>query len=63
MSDFSDEDGRIIQGWKRRISGKFVVERHLKKGSVFILPDDNSVYMVNGQTTDKGAVKLTKWLA
>lgn len=52
MFDFSDEDGRIILGWKRRLSGKFIIERHLKKGSVFILANDNSVYMVNGIFSD-----------
>lgn len=52
MSDASDEDGRIILGWKRRISGTFIIERHLKKGSVFIFANDNSVYMVNGIFSD-----------
>lgn len=52
VSDASDEDARIILGWKRRISGTFVVERHLKKGSVFILTNDNSVYMVKGIFSD-----------
>ncbi len=37
----------ILLGWKRCIPGTFIIERHLKKGSVFI-STDNSVYMVNG---------------
>ena len=43
------EDNRdILVSWKRCITGTFIVERHLKKGSVFISADDNSVYLVNG---------------
>ena len=30
------------------IPGTFIVERHLKKGSVFISADDNSVFLVHG---------------
>ena len=43
-----EEHSEIIKSWKRRVVGRFIVERHLKKGSVFISTDDNSVYMVNG---------------
>jgi hypothetical protein len=43
-----EEHKEILRGWKRRIRGKFIIERHLKKGSVFISTDDNSVYLVNG---------------
>lgn len=38
----------ILVSWKRCVPGTFIVERHLKKGSVFLSTDDNSVYMVNG---------------
>ena len=38
----------IILRWKRCVSGTFIIERHLKKGSVFISTSDNSVYLVNG---------------
>jgi hypothetical protein len=43
-----EEQREIILSWKRCISGTFIIERHLKKGSVFIDTDNNSVYMVNG---------------
>lgn len=38
----------IILSWKHCIPGRFIIERHLKKGSVFISTDDESVYLVNG---------------
>ena len=34
--DLPEEHKEIIQSWKRRIQGKFMMERHLKKGSIFI---------------------------
>ena len=43
-----EEQCEIISGWKRCISGTFIIERHLKKGSVFISDDNDSVYLVNG---------------
>ena len=43
-----EEQCEIISGWKRCISGTFIIERHLKKGSVFISTEDNTVYIVNG---------------
>ena len=43
-----EEQREIILGWKRCISGTFIIERHLKKGSVFISDDNDSVYLVNG---------------
>jgi hypothetical protein len=47
-ANLPEEHKEILRGWKRRIRGKFIIERHLKKGSVFISTDDNSVYLVNG---------------
>ena len=35
-SDLTDDHREIIRSWKRRIQGKFMMERHLKKGSIFI---------------------------
>ena len=32
----SDENKEIIRSWKRRIQGRFVMERHLKKGTIFL---------------------------
>lgn len=42
------EHKEILLGWKRCIPGAFIIERHLKKGSVFISANNNSVYLVNG---------------
>lgn len=50
-SSLSDEYKRIVSGWKKCISGIFILERHLKKGSVFISTEDEKVYMVNGIIT------------
>ena len=38
----------IVNNWKRHITGKFILERHLKKGSIFIRVDDEKVYLVKG---------------
>ena len=43
-----EEQREIILSWKRCISGTFIIERHLKKGSVFISDDNDTVYLVNG---------------
>lgn len=43
-----EEQREIILSWKRCISGTFIIERHLKKGSVFISDDNHSVYLVSG---------------
>ena len=43
-----EEYREIIQGWKRCIPGKFILERHLKKGSIFISASTEDVYLVNG---------------
>lgn len=42
------EHKEIIQSWKRRIQGKFIMERHLKKGTIFISMEDEQVYQVSG---------------
>ncbi len=42
------EHQAIVAGWKRRVRGRFVMERHLKKGSIFISMEDEQVYQVNG---------------
>ncbi len=38
----------IVRGWKRRIQGTFMMERHLKKGTIFISMEDEKVYQVSG---------------
>lgn len=38
----------IVAGWNRFVSGEFILERHLKRGSVFISLEDEQVYLVSG---------------
>ena len=38
----------IISGWKKCIKRRFVLERHLRSGSVFIDPEAREVYLVSG---------------
>ena len=38
----------IIRSWKRRVQGQFMMERHLKKGTIFISIEDEEVYQVSG---------------
>ena len=38
----------ILAGWSRFVSGEFILERNLKRGSVFISSEDEQVYMVSG---------------
>lgn len=44
----SDEHKQIIESWKYHIQGKFIMERHLKKGTIFISMEDEKVYQVLG---------------
>ena len=46
--ELSEEHRTIVESWKRKISGRFVLERHLKKGSVFVSMEDEKVYLVSG---------------
>ncbi len=43
-----EEEIAIVSSWKRAIHGKFIVDRHLRKGSVLISVDNNEVYVVKG---------------
>ncbi len=47
-TNLPEEQAQIITGWKRCRSGKHIVERHLKKGPVFISEEEQKVYMVKG---------------
>lgn len=47
-TDLTAEHQDIIRSWKRRIRGKFILERHLKNGSIFISMDNEQVYQVSG---------------
>ena len=44
----SEEDAQIVAGWQKCKTGRYILERHLKKGSVFISAEDGAVYMVKG---------------
>lgn len=46
--DLSEEHKEIVQSWKRRIQGKFMMERHLKKGTIFISLETEEVYQASG---------------
>ena len=50
-SSLSSEHQAIIQGFKRAVSGSFILERNLKNGGVLISLDYNNVYLVRGLTT------------
>ena len=45
-----DDDRRILEGWKHPVTATFVLERHLSRGSVFIDPETEKVYLVKGLT-------------
>lgn len=49
--ELSDENRKIIEGWKRSVRGRFVIERHLKGGSIMISMEDETVYQVGGIIT------------
>ena len=46
--DLPEEYRKLIQSWKRRIQGRFLMERHLKKGTIFISLENEEVYQVSG---------------
>ena len=48
VAELQEEYAQIVAGWQRRKPGRYILERHLKKGSVFISAEDGTVYMVKG---------------
>lgn len=45
----SEDEISIVRGWKKAVRGKFVVERHLKNGSILVsCEEDGTVYKVRG---------------
>ena len=48
VAELPEEYAQIIAGWKQCKPGRYILERHLKKGSVFISTKDGAVYMVKG---------------
>ena len=49
--DIPQEHRKIIESWKRCIRGRFIIERHLKSGSIMISTEDENVYQVGGIIT------------
>lgn len=47
-ANIPDEHKDIISSWKYRVHGRFIMERHLKKGTIFISLEDEKVYQVQG---------------
>ena len=45
--EMSEEEIDIVVGWKNAVRGTFVVDRHLKKGSILVTAD-KKVYLVKG---------------
>lgn len=48
QEDIPASHREIILGWKRCVRGRFIIERHLKKGSIFISMEDESINQVVG---------------
>ena len=48
VAELPNEYAQIVAGWKQRKPGRYILERHLKKGSVFISAEDGVVYVVKG---------------
>ena len=43
-----EENKEIIEGWKKCINGRFIIEKKKKKGSILISMGDEKVYQVVG---------------
>lgn len=50
QGEIDSEDQRLLESWKRPLTRKFVLERHLTRGSVFIDSKSEKVYLVKGLT-------------
>ena len=48
VAELPNEYAQIVAGWKQCKPGRYILERHLKKGSVFISVEDEAVYMAKG---------------
>lgn len=40
----------LLERWRHPVSGQFIIERHLVKGSIFIESKEGNVYLVKGLT-------------
>ena len=47
-NNLPDEHTELIRSWKRHVTGRFILERNLKAGSIFISMDNSQVYQVSG---------------
>ena len=47
-SNLPKEHAALIRSWKRCVTGRFVLERNLKAGSIFISMENSQVYQVSG---------------
>lgn len=52
------EERSLLESWRHPISGRFVLERHLAKGSIFLESKSATVYLVKG-LTDPWSVMFT----
>ena len=55
-SIFPLEQMDILSNWKHCIPGRFIIERHLKKGSVFISTKEETVYLVSTALLTAGKI-------
>ena len=46
----SSEERSLLESWRHPITGQFILERHLAKGSIFIESKSGDVYLVKGLT-------------
>lgn len=46
--DIPENDRELISSWKRCVSGRFILERILKKGAILISVENEEVYQVSG---------------
>lgn len=44
------EERSLLESWRHPVTGQFILERHLAKGSIFIDSRDVKVYLVKGLT-------------
>ena len=50
QADIDEDDRRILESWCHPLTGLFILERHLSRGSIFIDTERDKVYQVKGIT-------------
>ena len=48
VHEIAERDRELIKSWKRCVSGRFILERILKKGAILISAEDEKTYQVSG---------------